>query len=421
MGGPRRRLARVTRLAGLAPFRQKGFRRQFPADIATSWGFEMETLVLGWYILVSTGSVVWLTAFASVQYLGTLVSPMFGVMGDRLGHRGVLCVMRGLYAVLASVIGLMALTGTMTPVAVMAVAAVAGLVRPSDMGMRNALIAASVPAPQMPAAMGISRTTADTARVMGALAGAGLVAALGIGATYAIVVLLYLISLMLTLAVPAVRRVAAAPASPLRELRDGFGHLRDTPPLMATILLAFLVNLLAYPVSGGLLPYVAREVYGVDRTVLGYLIACFAGGGLLGSLVMIGRGGVAFPGRVMLVACAIWFPLLIAFAAVTDPRKGLVLMGLAGFVQSFALVPMSVILLRCAEERFRGRVMGLRILAVYGLPLGLLVAGPLIEWLGFTRTITLYAGLGLICTGAIALHWRRHLWPAEAPANTALR
>ena len=72
-------------------------------------------------------------------------------------------------------------------------------------------------------------------------------------------------------------------------------------------------------------------------------------------------------------------------------------------------------------DRFRGRVMGLRILAVYGLPLGLVVAGPLIEWMGFTRTITMYAGLGLICTGAIAIHWRKHLWPSDAPANTALR
>ena len=50
------------RLSGLAPFRQPFFRRQWPADIATSWGFEIETLVLGWFILASTGSVLWLTA-----------------------------------------------------------------------------------------------------------------------------------------------------------------------------------------------------------------------------------------------------------------------------------------------------------------------------------------------------------------------
>ena len=50
-----------------------------------------------------------------------------------------------------------------------------------------------------------------------------------------------------------------------------------------------------------------------------------------------------------------------------------------GFVQSFCMVPMAVILLRTADPAFRGRVMGVRMLAVYGLPLGMLLSGPLIE------------------------------------------
>jgi hypothetical protein len=40
----------------LAPFRVRSFRFQWPADLLTSWGIEMENLVLGWYILVKTGS-----------------------------------------------------------------------------------------------------------------------------------------------------------------------------------------------------------------------------------------------------------------------------------------------------------------------------------------------------------------------------
>ena len=35
--------------AMLAPFQVRSFRFQFPADLATSWGIEMENLVLGWY------------------------------------------------------------------------------------------------------------------------------------------------------------------------------------------------------------------------------------------------------------------------------------------------------------------------------------------------------------------------------------
>ena len=42
-----------------------------------------------------------LTLFGSLQYFGTLVAPVFGMAGDRLGHRNMLCAMRAGYAVLA--------------------------------------------------------------------------------------------------------------------------------------------------------------------------------------------------------------------------------------------------------------------------------------------------------------------------------
>ena len=56
-------------------------------------------------------------------------------------------------------------------------------------------------------------------------------------------------------------------------------------------------------------------------------------------------------------------------------------------------------------------------LAIYGLPLGLLAAGGLIERFGFAATATGYCLTGLLLTSVIALRWRSALWPVEAPAN----
>ena len=80
-----------------------------------------------------------------------------------------------------------ALAGALSPYAVFVIAGLMGLVRPSDLGVRGALVAHIVPAEQLMGAMGISRTTSDVARVMGALAGAGLFAKFGIGAAYVVV------------------------------------------------------------------------------------------------------------------------------------------------------------------------------------------------------------------------------------------
>lgn len=406
----------------LAPFRQRSFRFQWPADLATSWAFEMETLILAWFVLTETGSVVWLTVFGSLQFVGTLISPVFGVAADRIGHRRVLFAMRAAYAVLAGTLAALALTGTLAIAAVFVIALLSGLVRPSDIGMRNALVGATMPAPYLMGAMGIERMSADTARVVGALTGAALVAFLGIGQAYLVVTGLYLTSLLLMLGV-AEGQVHASTAAGSgarrvwRDLMEGAAYVRATPPLLATMWLAFLANLLAYPLSGGLLPHVARNIYGMDQTGLGTLIACFAGGALAGSLILSARGPSFPPARTMLASAVIWFGLLIAFAREENAGAGMALLALAGFVQSFCMVPMSVMLLRVSRDALRGRVMGLRMLAVYGLPLGLLGAGPLIAWAGFADTAVFYAGLGLACTLAIAWHWRAHLLPRDTQAN----
>ena len=95
-------MSTAARGAVFAPFRVRSYRFQWPADLAASWCFEMEALILGWYVLSETGSVLLLTTFASLPYVGTLISPVFGLLGDKLGHRNVLCAMRALYTLLAA-------------------------------------------------------------------------------------------------------------------------------------------------------------------------------------------------------------------------------------------------------------------------------------------------------------------------------
>src|SRR3954468_19579281 len=177
----------VSRLSMLAPFRVRGFRFQWPADLLTSWAFEMETIILGWYVLVETGSVLWLTMFGASQYLGTLIAPLYGVVGDRLGHKTLLFGMRVAYAIFAVTLLTFALKGTVTPLVVLIIATLMGLVRPSDLGVRSALIAETMPARTLISALSISRTTTDSARVAGALAGASVFTLFGMGPAYVII------------------------------------------------------------------------------------------------------------------------------------------------------------------------------------------------------------------------------------------
>jgi MFS family permease len=402
-----------------SPFQVRSFRFQWPADLATSWAFEMEALILGWYILIATGSVTQLATVAALAWLGSLFSPFFGLAGDRLGHRTVLCITRGGYALLAAGLTALTLSGTLQTWHVFAIAAIAGLMRPSDMVMRSVLVGQTMRREMLMGALGLSRTTSDTARVAGAFAGAGGVALVGMGAAYVMVTAMYVAAFLLTLGVAGRPATQKAPAHPLADLKEGFHYAWHKPDLLATFAMAFLVNLFAYPFVLGLLPYVAKEIYAGGQAVLGYLVASFWTGALAGS-VIVGTGRLPFgAARTMLWSAGVWFAATLLFGQTSTLSIGLPLLFLAGFMQSFCLTPLAAIMLRTSDEAMRGRVMGVRMLAIWGLPLGLVAAGPLIERLGYAATNLLYTGLGLMATAAIAWRWREALWHRSAAANTA--
>lgn len=381
----------------------------------------METLILGWYVLVETGSVLLLTVFASLQHIGTLIAPMFGVMGDRIGHRNLLCGMRVLYATLATTLMVLAFMDAVTPMLVLGIAALMGIVRPSDIGMRAALVGETMPPDRLMGAMGIQRTTQDSARIAGALTGAGLVAMLGMGPAYVMVAGLYSLSVVLTYKAGNTRQPDAANMpirlSPWRDLQQGLVYVWNTPLLLAVMCLAFLLNLTAFPLMNGLLPYVAKEIYRADQTWLGYMVAGAACGALFSSIALSRTGHALHAARVTIIACAAWYVALLVFAHIQHPASGLAVLFLAGCAQSASQVPMAAMLLRNSDEKLRGRVMGIRMLAIYGNLPGLLISGPLIAHFGYPLTATFYCATGLAFTLLITMRWRAQLWQIGAPAN----
>ena len=297
-----------------APFAVRDFRFQWGADLLTSWAFEMETIILGWYILVETRSVLLLTLFASLQFVGTLIAPLFGLAGDRAGPRNVLLAMRLSYAVLAAAMMALAVSGSLTPAVVLILAGLAGLARPSDLGLRNVLIGAILPQDRLMGAIGLARLTTDSARVVGALVGAGAMQIVGMGSAYVIVVLFYLASATLMLGIrhrnPVVDR--DAPVSPWRDMVEAGRAVWNAPPQLAAMSLAFLVNLTAYPFTLGLLPYLARAVYDSGETVLGYLSASVGIGAIAAALLLTRLGATVWPARMMITFSVLWHMLIVA-------------------------------------------------------------------------------------------------------------
>jgi predicted MFS family arabinose efflux permease len=229
------------------------------------------------------------------------------------------------------------------------------------------------------------------------------------GPSYIAITAFYALSAVLTLCTgPEVetRQKDVALPSPWRDLKEGLAHIVNAPRLHAMMWVAFLVNLAAFPMVSGLMPYVAKDLYGTDQTGLGYLIASLSFGALLGSVVLSTASERMRVERVMIGAIMTWFAMTLVFAHVRSMAGGILCLLVIGFAQSMSVVSLAVILMRTAAPQFRGRVMGVRMLAIYGHPVGLLIAGALIERIGFTATATTFGVVGILATSAVLLHWR---------------
>lgn len=404
----------------LAPFSVRSFRFQWSADLATSWAFEIEMLILGWYVLMESGSVFMLVLYGALQYIGALVSPYVGVLGDRYGYKTLFLSMRLVFVLLSVVLLVLAMADFLSPTLVILLSMITGALKPSDIMIRFTLIAQALKPAQLVGALGISRVTVDSARMAGAIAGVSVFTLFGMTGTYVLILALYLVSLTLSFGV--VGRDAAAleaktPASVLQDLRLGVQYVWKSQVLRGCFLLAFWVNVFAYPLVLGLLPYVVSNVFLATETLLGILGAAYAFGSLLGSILISSNRVAVGAGRLMILGAMGWFGAGLLFAINDVVWVGVVLLVAIGAAQSLCVTPLAAVMLRATEPHYRGRVMGMRILAILGLPLGLLLSGPLIDGLGFAATASIYSILGVACAVSMTKVWRGSLWDKTCLAN----
>jgi MFS family permease len=414
--------------SALAPFRVRAFRFQSVADICMAFALEMENIILGWYILVETKSVVLLTIFAGLQFLGSLVTPYTGMLADRMGRRVLLVGTRMIFTALALLLAVLSFLDALSPVTVFAVALAGGLLKPSELMLRQTFATDILPPSSLLPALGMGRVTLDAARMFGALAGAALFAWLGFSPSYVAVTLLYGGSFALMWAAllgDAGRASAAAmkrPPSPAagaparqrqsgwRDMRDGVAYVRNTPRLFGIICLVVAINLCAFPLTTGLLPYVAKEVYLLDEIGYGRLVASHAAGSLVGSLLMTFVMRPANAARLMLMVCFCWQVTMVVFALMTQPVAGAVVLMVFGAFQSMTMVSLTTAVLGAAAPDFRTRVMGVRMLAVYGLPVGLFLSGLLVRQIGFAPAMLIFGAFGIASVVTIGRVWRDSLW-----------
>src|SRR6266508_262222 len=140
----------------------------------------MQRVAQDWLVLVLTGSAGALGITTGLQFLPILLfSPIAGVLADRFPKRSVLMVTQVSMAATAGVLGVLAITDTVTTWHVYALAFVLGTGAAFDTPSRQAFVNEMIGRDKLTNAVALNSASFHLARMIGPSVAGGIIAALG--------------------------------------------------------------------------------------------------------------------------------------------------------------------------------------------------------------------------------------------------
>jgi len=369
-------------------------------SLSGTWG---QRVAQDWLVLELSGnSGIALGITTGLQFLPVLLFGLYGgVLADRYDKRRLLLGAQAAMGVLALVLAVLDLTGSVQLWHVYVLAVGLGLASVVDTPVRQAFVSEMVGPDDLPNAVSLNSATFNSARIVGPAVAGIAIAAVGTGWVFAANALSYVAVLaglqaMRTADLQPVKKLARAKG----QLREGLAYVRARPDLLVPMVLVFMVGTfgLNFQIT---LALVVKEVFGRGAGAYGLLSAFLAVGSLVGALASARRRGP--PRQRTLFAAVLVFGLLEVLVGLAPSYEAMALLlvptGVA--VLTFTTTANSIIQLGSAPE-VRGRVMALYILVFLGgTPAGAPLIGALAEAFG-PRSSIVVGGLVTALSGIVA-------------------
>ena len=372
------------------------------ATLLSGLGNGVAMVAIPWLVLELTGSPAAAGIVAGVTAIPLLLSSLFsGTIVDRLGRRRTSVVSDVFSAVSVAAIPLVDLTVGLTFTWVLVLASLGAVFDPAGVTARESMLTGVSQATGMrlEKVNGLHEAVWGVAFVVGPGVGAILIALVGaVGALWVMCFGFAASAILLAFVhVPG----AGRPESHLRPAfwsgtLDGLHLVFQDPVLRAVTLLSTAVVAVAYPVLGVVLPVIYQAAD--EPTHLGAVVMSFSLGGIAGALTYSTVGHRAHPRRTFLLSLTGAAGLLLSFAI--SPTFGvMVISALFGGALIGPMNPViNLALQRRTSEQMRGRAMGVVVAMAYAAyPIGYLLAGALVQWLGTDKALWFFAA------GAIAI------------------
>ena len=378
------------------------FRRYiFSLHIALN-GFWAQRVIMGWLAWVLTGSPSFVGLVAFLNFVPTLfVSPLFGVVADRIDVRLGSIVSYSCAGILSGIFAWISLADAVTPALLAGFSLLTGVISSANHPMRMSLTPRLAPPDHLSSVVALTALNFNLSRLIGPAAGGALIQAIGAPLSLVLTAASYAVPVLALWHMrPRDRSQDSAPARAgyFGELLEGWRYALRRRLVRSAIIFAGIGALAGRSVLETL-PVLANGVFERGPAGLGFMTAA-AGAGAAGAAILKAVSPAQTPGVFQnhLLFMVLLVPLLVAGLSHVErfsTAVGVVLL-LGGCVTLLA-ISLQALVQMAIDDHFRGRVMGLWTTVSIGSgAIGAVMMGILIDRIGIAPA---QATIGLVLTG----------------------
>ena len=375
--------------------KNENFRKLWISDLFLGFASNIEILIIPWVIITKTNSGLVLGIYGASRYFSTIFAPVFGGVIDGFNKKHTLILSR-LYMLIHSLIFMvLSFQDKLSVTNIIVISFFYGMAHNFDRISRESLTQIIISKKNLTNASALISTTYDVSKIIAPLIGSAIYYLYGVTIAYILVGILYLLAAFVIFAVK-INKIIKEQSKIYNELVEGIKYLIKDRILISLMLIAALANLTTLTLTNAFLPFISKDMLNGNANDLALLISFSAIGSLFGSILMTTGIFRETPGKILIFIMIIWHVLMIATSLFPVKNIMYVLLILFGSSTAICTILLTMLILTITEKRMIGKVMGIRQLAIFAFPIGLLAGGYMIDQIGLEFSIQAIGFLGLV-------------------------
>lgn len=386
----------------------KNYQVYFAGQFVSLAGTWLQIVAQGWLVLEITKSAFMVGLVATISSLPALFFTLFaGVIIDRLDRKKILYFTQFASAVIAIFMGILTVNHQINMVSLTILAGLMGLISALDIPARQAFSAEMVERELLSSAIALNSGIFNLARVIGPALAGFLIAFFGTGGAFIINGISFFAVVISLFFMDVKTRLPKTYPHPLKAIHEGLIYSFSNKKIRNLLLLTGVAAIFGWSYTT-IMPVVAKQVFHMDVTGLGYLNAAAGTGAFLGAVV-ISAFSKKFSSMFFIFSGNILFAIsLILFSLTQNINLAYLLLFISGFGLILQFSTINSALQHLVNDEVRGRVMSIYTLMFLGLtPFGSFEIGLIAEHIGAQYAIGLGAFVVLI--GGIIFYFNERL------------